>query len=78
MKLISNRKKDNSNTDTNGIGVSTGESGVVVVETESEVDFVNDGHRWRKYGQKMVKGNTNPRYMLAFHLMIFVVSYGPA
>lgn len=55
-------KKDNSNTDTNGVGVSTGESGVVVVETESEVDFVNDGHRWRKYGQKMVKGNTNPRH----------------
>lgn len=33
----------------------------VVVETRSAVDIVNDGYRWRKYGQKMVKGNPNPR-----------------
>ncbi|CAA0837016.1 Probable WRKY transcription factor 20 [Striga hermonthica] len=32
-----------------------------VVQTVSEVDLVNDGHRWRKYGQKLVKGNPNPR-----------------
>jgi len=34
----------------------------LVVHTVSEVDIVNDGYRWRKYGQKMVKGNPNPRY----------------
>ncbi|CAL1356251.1 unnamed protein product [Linum trigynum] len=33
----------------------------VVVQTLSEEDIVNDGYRWRKYGQKMVKGNPNPR-----------------
>ncbi|XP_038887974.1 WRKY transcription factor 1 isoform X2 [Benincasa hispida] len=33
----------------------------VVVQTPSEVDIVNDGYRWRKYGQKLVKGNPNPR-----------------
>ncbi|XP_057461400.1 probable WRKY transcription factor 20 [Actinidia eriantha] len=33
----------------------------VVVQTTSEVDIVNDGYRWRKYGQKLVKGNPNPR-----------------
>ncbi|KMS96358.1 hypothetical protein BVRB_9g225950 [Beta vulgaris subsp. vulgaris] len=33
----------------------------IVVHTVSEVDIVNDGYRWRKYGQKMVKGNPNPR-----------------
>ncbi|XP_060209637.1 WRKY transcription factor 44-like [Lycium barbarum] len=32
-----------------------------VVQTVSEVDIVNDGQRWRKYGQKFVKGNRNPR-----------------
>lgn len=36
----------------------------VVVQTPSEVDIVNDGYRWRKYGQKFVKGNPNPRYLL--------------
>ncbi|GFY97714.1 WRKY family transcription factor family protein [Actinidia rufa] len=35
----------------------------VVVQTTSEVDIVNDGYRWRKYGQKLVKGNPNPRYI---------------
>ncbi|KAH7533461.1 hypothetical protein FEM48_Zijuj04G0133100 [Ziziphus jujuba var. spinosa] len=33
----------------------------IVVQTLSEVDIVNDGYRWRKYGQKLVKGNPNPR-----------------
>ncbi|KVI02054.1 DNA-binding WRKY [Cynara cardunculus var. scolymus] len=33
----------------------------VIVQTTSAVDIVNDGYRWRKYGQKLVKGNPNPR-----------------
>ncbi|CAN4094240.1 unnamed protein product [Withania somnifera] len=32
-----------------------------IVQTLSEVDIINDGQRWRKYGQKIVKGNPNPR-----------------
>ncbi|KAG6414377.1 hypothetical protein SASPL_127099 [Salvia splendens] len=27
----------------------------------SEVDILDDGYRWRKYGQKVVRGNPNPR-----------------
>ena len=33
----------------------------VVVQTTSEVDILDDGYRWRKYGQKVVKGNPHPR-----------------
>ncbi|CAN1180170.1 WRKY transcription factor WRKY24 [Linum perenne] len=33
----------------------------VVVQTRSEIDILDDGYRWRKYGQKVVKGNPNPR-----------------
>ncbi|MED6215976.1 hypothetical protein PIB30_003176 [Stylosanthes scabra] len=54
------QKIDNSNTE-----VSVADKSIcvsrVVVQTSSEVDFVNDGYRWRKYGQKIVKGNANPR-----------------
>ncbi|PKI74913.1 hypothetical protein CRG98_004685 [Punica granatum] len=33
----------------------------IVVQTTSEIDILDDGYRWRKYGQKVVKGNPNPR-----------------
>ncbi|KAL1202958.1 putative WRKY transcription factor 34 [Cardamine amara subsp. amara] len=33
----------------------------VVVQTKSDIDILDDGYRWRKYGQKVVKGNPNPR-----------------
>ena len=35
----------------------------VVVQTTSDVDIFDDGYRWRKYGQKVVKGNPNPRFL---------------
>lgn len=38
----------------------------VVVQTLSEVDILDDGYRWRKYGQKVVRGNPNPRYINFF------------
>lgn len=43
----------------------------VVVQTLSEVDILDDGYRWRKYGQKVVRGNPNPRFVSI--LMIIVV-----
>ncbi|KAL9253696.1 putative WRKY transcription factor 33, partial [Drosera capensis] len=33
----------------------------VVVQTTSELDILDDRFRWRKFGQKVVKGNPNPR-----------------
>ncbi|KAF0907149.1 hypothetical protein E2562_015672 [Oryza meyeriana var. granulata] len=33
----------------------------IIVSTTSEVDLLDDGYRWRKYGQKVVKGNPYPR-----------------
>ncbi|KAL4339447.1 hypothetical protein GQ457_08G018930 [Hibiscus cannabinus] len=32
-----------------------------VVHAAGDVGISGDGYRWRKYGQKMVKGNPNPR-----------------
>lgn len=40
----------------------------IVVETISEVDVIEDGYRWRKYGQKLVKGNPNPRFVMFIDL----------
>ncbi|KAI3462909.1 hypothetical protein Pfo_019572 [Paulownia fortunei] len=33
----------------------------IVLQTRSEVDLLDDGYKWRKYGQKLVKGNPHPR-----------------
>ena len=32
-------------------------------KTKSEVEILDDGFRWRKYGKKMVKNSPNPRYI---------------
>ena len=44
--------------------------------TKSEVDHLEDGYRWRKYGQKAVKNSPYPRYfnfILIFHLHLIVL-----
>ncbi|KAL6780535.1 hypothetical protein ACKKBF_B12710 [Auxenochlorella protothecoides x Auxenochlorella symbiontica] len=43
-----------------GASASPGEERQVV-ELETDADNLDDGYRWRKYGQKMVKGNPHPR-----------------
>ncbi|KAL0302880.1 UNVERIFIED_CONTAM: putative WRKY transcription factor 2 [Sesamum radiatum] len=37
----------------------------VVVQIESDIDILDDGYRWRKYGQKVVKGNPNPSLVIS-------------
>ncbi|URD75698.1 WRKY transcription factor [Musa troglodytarum] len=54
------RKIEINNNDAASIGKMNHEPRVVV-QTLSEVDILDDGYRWRKYGQKVVKGNPNPR-----------------
>ncbi|XP_068669192.1 WRKY transcription factor SUSIBA2-like [Aristolochia californica] len=54
------RKTDLGSIDVSPLGKVTREPRVVV-QTLSEVDILDDGYRWRKYGQKVVKGNPNPR-----------------
>lgn len=45
----------------------------IIVQTRSEVDLLDDGYRWRKYGQKVVKGNPHPR--LALHKYVSLILY---
>ncbi|GJW95427.1 DNA-binding WRKY transcription factor [Tanacetum coccineum] len=33
----------------------------IVVQATSKIDVLDDGYKWRKYGQKVVKGNSHPR-----------------
>ena len=33
----------------------------LVVQLRSDVELLDDGYRWRKYGQKVVCGNPHPR-----------------
>ena len=35
-------------------------------QTRSQVDILDDGYRWRKYGQKAVKNNKFPRYVCTY------------
>lgn len=39
-------------------------------QTRSQVDILDDGYRWRKYGQKTVKNTKFPRFIYIFSLMI--------
>nr|AMP82884.1 WRKY transcription factor [Catalpa bungei] len=57
-------KRWKGETETEGIsaiGNRTVREPRVVVQTTSDIDILDDGYRWRKYGQKVVKGNPNPR-----------------
>lgn len=55
----------------------------IILQMKSEIDVLEDGYRWRKYGQKVVKGNPNPRYvfiimhwpLLAFFLQSQVLNF---
>ncbi|KAJ6390268.1 hypothetical protein OIU77_024479 [Salix suchowensis] len=54
------RKKGSCSDDSAPVDKPTSEPRLVI-KKKYEVDTVNDGYRWRKYGQKLVKGSPNPR-----------------
>ncbi|KAL6002897.1 WRKY transcription factor [Asimina triloba] len=54
-------KKEGENEGLSASGSRTVREPRVVVQTTSDIDILDDGYRWRKYGQKVVKGNPNPR-----------------
>lgn len=37
--------------------------------TKSEIDYLEDGYRWRKYGQKSVKNSPFPRFSFSLSLI---------
>ncbi|CAA2984323.1 probable WRKY transcription factor 75 [Olea europaea subsp. europaea] len=44
-------------------------------QTRSQVDILDDGYRWRKYGQKAVKNNRFPRSVASSYSHLISVSY---
>ncbi|XP_059668096.1 probable WRKY transcription factor 33 [Cornus florida] len=54
-------KGENENEAISASGSRTVREPRIVVQTTSDIDILDDGYRWRKYGQKVVKGNPNPR-----------------
>lgn len=62
FKCLFCRKGENENGGFSASASRTVREPRVVVQTTSEIDILDDGYRWRKYGQKVVKGNPNPRY----------------
>ena len=45
----------------------------VAFMTKSEVDHLEDGYRWRKYGQKAVKNSPYPRFTSSLYLYILIL-----
>ena len=44
-------------------------------QTRSHVDILDDGYRWRKYGQKAVKNNKFPRSIFIIFIIFIPFSF---
>ena len=53
------------------VPITTVRESRIVVQTISEVDILDDGYRWIKYGQKVVKGHNFPRCELSFDKFLY-------
>lgn len=45
----------------------------IAFQTRSQVDILDDGYRWRKYGQKAVKNNRFPRSVYILSSNVYTV-----
>ena len=43
----------------------------VAFRTKSELEVMDDGYKWRKYGKKSVKNSPNPRQVGLFFIYIY-------
>ena len=63
-----NRSKGNNNNKNSKKGEKKQKEPRFAFMTKSEVDHLEDGYRWRKYGQKAVKNSPYPRYIYMYML----------
>lgn len=47
----------------------------VAFKTKSEIEIMDDGFKWRKYGKKMVKNSPNPRSKKFLHELIYTLIF---
>uniref|UniRef100_A0A5B7BFW8 Putative WRKY transcription factor 44 n=1 Tax=Davidia involucrata TaxID=16924 RepID=A0A5B7BFW8_DAVIN len=57
----SKRRKNESQSNEVGISGEGVQEPRIVVQSSTDTEIIGDGFRWRKYGQKVVKGNPYPR-----------------
>jgi hypothetical protein len=55
------KKSSKKNSDGDKSDAQKNDEHKTVIQTETDSDQLEDGYRWRKYGQKVVKGNPHPR-----------------
>lgn len=41
------------------------------IKTRTDTEVMDDGYKWRKYGQKAVKNSPYPRYYSCVTLMVY-------
>lgn len=68
MDSISKRSSSTSNTSSSTRSRKAKVVPRFAFQTRSKEDILDDGYRWRKYGQKSVKNNIYPRYV---HVKLF-------
>ncbi|XP_057516491.1 probable WRKY transcription factor 51 isoform X2 [Amaranthus tricolor] len=57
----SNVQNEGENSNRESIRNIKEKKGSIAFRMKSEMDVVDDGYKWRKYGKKMVKNSPNPR-----------------